>query len=141
MTEVNQNPEPNLSVWRRYGKTWLAGLYTVATVAIPMWSGDHHFDFAEKMIVGTAVGNVLLVYYVPNKTSFRWAKTLINAILAAIAVMQTILADGGDIATIDANGWMLIIAAGLAVLGVTIAPAASVKQPDPVIIPPGLTTG
>jgi hypothetical protein len=138
---VNQNPEPNLSAWRKYGKTWLAGLYGIAVIAIPMWSGDKHIDPKEGLIIVVAVGNALLVYFIPNKSSFRWAKTLINAVLASVAVAQTFILNGAGVDTLDANDWLLVIAAGLAVLGVTIAPAASVKQPDPVIVPTGVTTG
>jgi hypothetical protein len=138
---TNQDPEPNLGVWRKYGKTFMTGLWAIASVVIPLYSGDKHIDPKEGVIIAITVGNVLLVYFIPMKTSFRGAKSFINAVLASLAVLQTFVLNGADIEALDWNDWAMVIAAGLAVLGVTVAPAASVQQPDPVIVPTGLTTG
>jgi hypothetical protein len=112
-----------LNLWQQYGKTIMSALLAVATVAIPLWSGDNHIDPSEGIIIALGVGNAVLVYVVPITKSFAGVKSLVNAVMASLLVAQTYIAGG-----IDSNDWLLILAAGLAVLGVTVAPAYSPKE-------------
>lgn len=139
MSDETPTPSPTrLSTWRKYGKALLAAGWAVATVGIPLWSGDHSFDLNEKMVVVTAIGAALLTYVVPANPAFRSLKSAVNAVLAGVAVVQTIIGNGGDFVH-DPNAWLLVAAAVLGAVGVKLSPAASVKQPDPVVSPPGLT--
>lgn len=107
-------------MWDKYGKTIVAFLFTVYTVVQPLWFGDHHIDPDEGIIIALAVGNNLLVFIIPIFPGFKGAKTVITAILASLAVAQTVIADG-----FQPEDWPMIIGAGIAALGVFIAPAIS----------------
>lgn len=109
-----------LTLWDKYGKAIIAFLYAVVTVAIPLFTGDDHIDPSEGIIIAIAIGNNLLVYIIPLSQRFGGAKSVINAVLAAVAVAQTVIAGG-----IDTNDWYLIASAFLVAIGVTLAPAAS----------------
>jgi hypothetical protein len=138
MTEVpEQQQHPRLGAWRKYGKSFIAAVWATASVVIPLWSGDHAFDLNEKLVAITAVGAAILTYVVPAVPGFRSLKTVVNAIMAGTAVVQTVLSNGGDFAQ-DPNAWLLVVAAVLGALGVKLAPAASVDQPEAVINPPGV---
>lgn len=123
--------------WQTYGKGWIAFLYAIAVVIIPLVSGDHHVDPAEGLIIALAVGNNLLVLIIPNKASFKGAKTLINAALAGVAVAQVVIVGG-----VSADDWLLIGAAVIGALGVAVAPSVSdATTAKPVVVSAGLTTG
>lgn len=124
-----------MNAWDKYGKSIVAAVYAVAVIAIPMWTGDRHIDPSEGILVAIAVGNALLVYVVPLKPEFKSIKSVVNAIMAALSVALAQIAGG-----LDANDVLLITAAGLSVLGVTLAPAASTKGTTPVVVGPGLDT-
>lgn len=124
----------NLDIWDKYGKSIVAFLYAIAVVFIPLFSGDHHIDPSEGIIIALAVGNNIIVYLVPLTPRFASVKTVVNALLAALAVVQTTI-EGG----ITGNDWLLIAAAFFGALGVWLAPAASTKGPDPVVVRSGLT--
>jgi hypothetical protein len=113
----------NISWASKYGKTVTAFLFTLYTVLVPLISGDHKLDGGEWVVFAIAVGNNLLVYIIPMSKSFASSKTVINSILAALAMLQTVLGGG-----IDMNEVALIIGAALAVLGVNIAPAFSPNE-------------
>lgn len=121
-----------LNLWEKYGKSLVAAVYAVAIVAIPLWTGDRHIDPSEGIVIATAVGNAVLVWVVPLRPTFKSIKSVVNAIMAGLAVAQTQIAGG-----IDANDTMMIAAAVLAVLGVTVAPAASLGGQQPVRVGTG----
>lgn len=113
----------DVGLWNKYGKAIIAFLFAVYTVVVPLFSGDHHIDPAEGIIVALAIGNNLLVYIVPLTKSFSGAKSVVNALMAGLVVAQTQIAGG-----IDAQDVMLIIGAVVAALGVVVAPAYSPKE-------------
>lgn len=112
-----------ISLFDKYGKSIGAFLFFLYTVAIPLWTGDHHIDGSEGLIIAVAIGNGLLVYIVPVTKSLPGLKSVVNVILAGLVVAQTQLAGG-----IDANDWYLIIGAVVAAIGIPILPAASLKE-------------
>lgn len=112
-----------MNLWDKYGKAIVAGTFAVYSVFVGLWSGDHHIDPAEGIIIALAVGNALLVYIVPITKSFSGVKSVVNALMAGLVVAQTQIAGG-----IDANDIMLIIGAVVATLGVVVAPAFSPKE-------------
>lgn len=116
----------NLSTWEKTGKSIIAFVYAVVTVIIPLASGDHHIDASEGIIIALAVGNNLLVYIVPITQRFGAAKSIINAVLAALAIAQTVITTGAD--WTNPTNLMLVISAFLVAVGVTVAPAASPIQ-------------
>lgn len=113
----------DMNLWDKYGKTLVSALFAVYTVVVPLWSGDHHIDPSEGIIIALAVLNAILVYVVPITKSFPGLKSVVNALMAALVVAQTQIAGG-----IDANDILLIIGAFVAALGVVLAPAFSPKE-------------
>lgn len=119
-------------MWSKYGKSIIAFLFIVYTVVAPLFFGDGHIDRSEAIIIALAVGNNLLVYIIPLSPSFRSIKTVINAVLLALVVAQTLIVDG-----LQPDDWTYIIGALIGGLGVAIAPAASEDQADPVAVGTG----
>lgn len=107
-------------MFQTYGKSIIAFLYAVATVAIPLASGDHHIDASEGVAIAIAVCTNGLVYLVPLAPRATWTKTAIGASLAGLQVVTVVIVDG-----VDANDVMLIAASVLGALGITLAPAIS----------------
>ena len=107
---------------KTYGKSLVAFVYAVATVAIPFWTGDHHVDPSEGVAIGIAVCTAALTWLVPLVPSAPWTKTAIGVILAVLQVVTTVIVGG-----IDSNDVMLIIAAIVSALGIGVAPAISPK--------------
>lgn len=120
MTDV---PVNNPSLWDKYGKAILSALLAIYTVVVPFWTGDHHIDASEGILIALAIANALMVYLVPLTASFPGIKSVINFVMAGLLVAQTVITDG-----IDANEWLLIIGAALAAIGVSVAPAASPQE-------------
>lgn len=112
-----------ISWFGKYGKSVVAFAFAVYAVIVPLVSGDHRIDAVEWTIIATAVGNNLLVYIVPLTHAYAGTKTVINAILMAVAVLQTVLPGG-----VDMNEWALVIGALLSALGVQFAPAFSPRE-------------
>lgn len=105
-----------------YGKSIVAFLYAVAVVAVPLFSGDHHIDPSEGVAIAIAACTAALTWLVPLVPSAPWTKTAIGAVLAGLQVATTVIIGG-----VDANDWLLIIAAGASTLGIALAPAVSPK--------------
>lgn len=105
-----------------YGKSWVAFLYAVATVAVSLFSGDHHIDPSEGVAIAIAVCTNALVYLVPLVPSAPWTKTAIGAVLAGLQVVTVVIVGG-----IDPNDVLLIAAAIASFLGIAVAPAISPK--------------
>jgi hypothetical protein len=120
---MNEVPVSQLTLWDKYGKAAIAFAYAVLAVVTTAWSGDHHVDASEGIIIALAIGNCLLVYVVPITRHSAGVKTLVNAIMAGLVVAQAQIAGG-----IDGNDWTLIIGAIVGGLGVAIAPAYSPKE-------------
>lgn len=112
-----------MNFWQKYGKTITAAAFGLYTVIVPLWSGDHHIDPSEGLIIALAVGNAITVYVVPITKSFAGVKSVVNAISAGLVVAQTQIAGG-----LDGNDWYLIIGAVVAAAGVVVAPAYSPKE-------------
>ena len=111
------------SFWETHGKAILAFAFTVYTVALPLYSSDHHISATEGVVIVLAIGNNLMVYIIPMTRSFPAVKSTINAVMAGLVVLQTVIQGG-----VDANDVALIIGAIVSALGVTIAPAFSRRE-------------
>jgi len=109
-----------LSFVREYGKSLGAAAFAIFTVVVGKWSGDHHIDPSEGIIIALAIANAITVYIVPLKQEFKAVKSVVNAIAAGLVVAQAQIAGG-----IDANDILLIVGAVVSALGVTLLPAAS----------------
>jgi hypothetical protein len=107
---------------QKYGKFWASFVYAVAVVAVPLFSGDKHIDPSEGVAIGIAVCTAALTWLVPLVPSAPWIKTAVAAVLAALQVATTVIIGG-----IDSNDVLLIAAAFLGALGITLAPAVSPK--------------
>jgi hypothetical protein len=103
-----------------FGKSIVAFVYAVATVAVPLFTGDHHIDPSEGVAVAIAVCTNALVYLVPLAPGAKWTKTAVGAALAGLQVVTTVIVGG-----VDGNDWLLIAAAVTSALGIYVAPAVS----------------
>lgn len=108
---------------QRYGKSIIAFLYAVATVAVPLFTGDRHVDPVEGAIIATAVVTNVGVWLVPLAPQAKWTKTAVGVLTAGLAVVEVAILDH----VIDANELMLIAAALAAAAGIQLAPAESPK--------------
>lgn len=105
-----------------YGKSIVAFLYAVAVVGVPLFSGDNHIDPSEGVAIAIAICTAALTFLVPLVPSAPWTKTAIGAVLAGLQIAATVIIGG-----IDGNDMLLIGAAVIGALGITIAPAYSPK--------------
>lgn len=103
-----------------YGKFIVSFLYAVAVVAVPFFSGDKHIDPSEGVAIAIAVCTAALTYLVPLVPSAPWIKTAVAAVLAGLQIAATVIVGG-----IDSNDMLLIAAAVVGALGITLAPAVS----------------
>ena len=104
----------------KYGKSIGALAFFVYTTAIGLWTGDHHIDATEGVIIAVAVANGVLVFIVPMAPGWRWGKSAIGVVLPVLAIVQTVIGDG-----IDGNDVYLIAGALVTALGIPILPAVS----------------
>lgn len=112
-----------ISFFQKYGKVLGSAAFAVYATVVPLWSGDHHIDPSEGIIIALAVANAITVYVVPVTKSFGGLKTVVNAISAGLVVAQTQIAGG-----LDGNDWYLIIGAVVSVFGVLALPAYSPNE-------------
>lgn len=124
------------SFFKTYGKSVIAFLFVLWTAFSPLYFGDGKLEREEWIIFAVAVGNNLLVYIIPNTNKFRGVKTTINAILVALAALQTVILDGWQ-----PDDLTVVIGALLTALGVAYVGAVSNPNTEPVVVPKGLTTG
>ena len=109
-------------MFQTYGKGIIAAAYAVAVVAIPLLSGDGRIDPSEGVAIAIAVCTAILTYLAPLAPGSPWVKTAVGAVLAGLQVATTVIVGG-----VDDNDWLLIAAAVLSALGITLAPAISPK--------------
>jgi phosphoglycerol transferase MdoB-like AlkP superfamily enzyme len=123
-------------MWAKYGKSFVAFVWAVVTVIIPLVSGDHHVDTAETVVIVIAFGNNILVYLVPVFPQFKSLKTVVTALLAGVAILQYLVGNGG-FSSLDLNDWYQVVAAVGLSLGLWFAPAASTDRPAPTQVTSG----
>ncbi|MGN9809317.1 hypothetical protein ACTMSW_08150 [Micromonospora sp. BQ11] len=105
---------------RRYGKALAATAFAAVTTLYVTSSGDGRVDPDEWVAVAIAATSAVGVYVVPLAPRYRWTKTAVAALLAALQVLVTAILGG-----LRADEWLLMaIAVGQAV-GVAAAPATS----------------
>lgn len=120
----------------KLGKALVALLFFIWTVVAPLITGDNHIDGEEALIIAVAVGNGILVYIIPVNPAWQAGKTVINAVLAALAAAQTVIYDG-----LQPNDWTIIIGAALAILIGWYAPTISMQgTTEQVRIPAGFNS-
>lgn len=107
-------------MFQTYGKSIVAFIYTVAVVAVPFFSGDHHVDPSEGVAIAIAVCTAALTYLVPLVPTARWVKTGVGAVMAGLQVLTTAIVGG-----VDGNDVLLIAFAVASFLGIAVAPAVS----------------
>lgn len=110
-------------MFKTYGKTWLAFFYAVATVAVPLYSGDHHIDPSEGVSIAIAVVTNAGVWLIPLVPSAAWTKSAVGFLLAGLNVTAVVILDH----SIDLEEWLMIATSALGAIGITLAPADSPK--------------
>ncbi len=122
-------------MWSKYGKALVALAFLVWTTVAPQLTGDGKIDLLEGVAIATAAANGLLVYIVPLNPQWEAGKTIINAVLAALTAVPTVIADG-----IQPDDWTVIIGAALTILIGWVAPTISMaRTPQPVQVDAGFT--
>jgi hypothetical protein len=104
-----------------HGKSWIAFLYAVAVVLLPLFTGDRHVDPAEAVAIAIAITTAVATYLVPLAPSMPGIKTAVAAMLAGLQVVATVILDGA----LDSNDILLVAATVLGTLGIAVAPAES----------------
>ena len=125
-----------MTIWSKYGKAIVAFVWSVISFAIPMYTGDHHFDTAESVMLVIAIGNNIIVFLVPVFQEFKSLKTIVTAVLASAAVLQLLIGSGG-FDGLDLNDWYQVVAAAGVSLGLWFAPAATTDRPEPARVTSG----
>jgi hypothetical protein len=111
-----------MSGWQRYGKAIMSVLGSVAVlVYLYLNEGDRQIDRIEGVQLAVVGTQSVLVYVVPLATHARWAKSVVEWVLAGLLALASVIVDGWQ-------PWTDGIVIGIAVLtaaGVTVSPARS----------------
>lgn len=101
------------------GKAWIAALYAVAVVAVPLF--DHGQPTSTEWVqIVLAALTAVTVYLVPLVPAYPWIKSAVGALTAGAQVLVTVI-DGG----VNGNDVLMIVFAAAGALGIALAPAAS----------------
>lgn len=94
-------------------------LVAVLVVALQLTAGliTDGLTWAESVIIAAGIANAVLVYLVPDLPSMPWLKSATNAVLVALAAIQTYITGHQHI---GASQVLLIVLAVLGALGVTV---------------------
>lgn len=101
-------------------KSFVAALYAVAVVAVPLLSGDHVPSPAQWVQIVIAALTAVLVYLVPLVPTAPWLKSAVGALLAGAQVLVTVIDNG-----VTGNDYLVIAFAVAGALGIVLAPATS----------------
>jgi drug/metabolite transporter (DMT)-like permease len=104
-----------------YGKAAVAILAAILVAVQAATGGDHHVEPDEWVQIAIAAVGAVGVYMVPLTTRYKWTKTAVAFLLAALQTAATVLLGGWEV-----NDWITVVIAGLGAVGVLIAPATSV---------------
>jgi divalent metal cation (Fe/Co/Zn/Cd) transporter len=104
-----------------YGKAIVAILAAVLIAMQAATGGDHHVQPDEWLQIGIAAVSAASVYLVPLTTRYKWTKTAMAFLLAALQAAATLLLGGWE-----SNDWITVAIAGLGAIGVLVAPATSI---------------
>ncbi|BCJ64162.1 hypothetical protein [Polymorphospora rubra] len=115
-----------MSLIQKYGKAGVAVVFAGLTAAYAALGGDQHVDPVEWVAIATAAAQAILVWLVPLVPSAPWLKTAVNGALAVLGVLTVAIVGGLDNAEV-----VLMLLAGLSVLGVGVAPSASTTTAGP----------
>lgn len=114
----------------KYGKAIAAVIGAALVVAYAALLGDQHIGSEEAVQIAIAVAGAIGVYLVPLAPQYRWGKTAVAVVLAALQVLTTSILGG-----VDGAEWLAIVLAALTATGVAFTPAVSdngIGSKDPV---------
>lgn len=109
-----------MPIIERYGKAVAAVVAAALAIAYTALSGDQRIDAEEWVRIAIAAVTAIGVYLVPLFPQYPWSKTALAVALSMLQVLVTVILGG-----VSADEWIAIVLAGLTVLGVGAAPAAS----------------
>lgn len=115
----------------KYGKAIASTLFAVLIAAYATFSGDQNIEPAEWVAIAIAATGAAGTYLVPLAPQFRWGKDAVNALLAILQVLATVILGG-----LDSNEWILLVLAAGQALGVAVTPAVSdngISSKNPVV--------
>lgn len=110
----------NPSRWQRYGKAFMATAGATLTVAYGAINSDQIIDSVEGVQIAIAATAAVGVYLIPLAPQYRWAKTALATVMAALQVLVTVILGG-----LDGAEWIAMVIAAVTVLSVGGAPAVS----------------
>lgn len=103
----------------KYGKPLFAVVIAVIITAKAVYV-DRHIDPAEGVAIALSFASAGMVYLVPLFPGYRWLKTAVGVVIAALTALSSVILAG-----LTPDEVFLVVAAGLQALGITIAPAVS----------------
>lgn len=108
-----------LNFYRRYGKP-IAAVLIAAVITFKSLYGDQHIDPAEGVAIALSAANGVMVYLVPLFPGYRWLKSAVGVLIAALTALATVILSG-----LTTDEVILVVMAGVQALGITAAPAVS----------------
>lgn len=103
----------------RYGKPLFA-VFVAVIITVKAVYGDRHIDPAEGVAIALSFANAALVYLVPLFPGYRWLKTAVGVVIAALTALSSVILAG-----LTPDEMFLVLSAALQALGITLAPAVS----------------
>jgi hypothetical protein len=104
---------------QRYGKP-LAATVLAAIITFKSVYGDNHVDPAEGVAIALSFANAGMVYLVPLFPGYRWLKTAVGVLIAALTALATVILSG-----LTTEEVILVVLAAAQAAGITVAPAVS----------------
>jgi len=105
--------------FQKYGKPILA-VIIAGVITLKSVLGDQHVDPAEAVAIALSVANAGMVYLVPLFPGYRWLKTAVGVVIAALTALASVILAG-----LTTEEIILVILAAAQALGITVAPAVS----------------
>lgn len=106
--------------WGRYGRAIVQTLAAGIVVLVPAFTGDHRIDPTEAVNTVIAVLAAAAVFTAPNMPGAPYVKTVLSFLTAAALGAVSLVNDG-----ISWTDLGQILVAGLAAIGVRLAPSVS----------------
>lgn len=104
-----------------YAKAWVAIVAAILISVQVAVGGDGLVEADEWVQVAIAAVSAVGVYLVPLTSRYKWTKTVVAVLLAALQSLATVLLGGWE-----TNDWITVALAGIGALGVLVAPATSI---------------
>lgn len=104
---------------KKYGKS-IAAVVVAVIITLRSVLTDSHVDPAEGVAIALSLANAVLVYLVPLFPGYRWLKSAVGVVIAALTALSTVILSG-----LTTDELLLVVLAAFQAAGVVAAPAVS----------------